>query len=365
MTITIRNTIGFLIPRLMQPFCMNLFAIEGHGPAKSISIISPGKHCIRIFVHPVEISHASQVTLTTIAVLPVIHKFLSRCRHVPVEMSISSSANRTIAVRLVEDCMDGMAVKTTEDRKIFLSTADAPMLIAPVLVVIDRANRRVRRSLRDKSPLTISSAGRSLAHHLCPSVTVKVGYHKLRIVSTCPNILTQVNGPQTPRIVLRILHIELITRDKNVTRVTVSRVVTLVCRRPFEEKFILTVTVHISDGTVVSSIGPRSLVTVNRRWRRHMKHEIRLRPRKDYFTFRGICIADNLPTRCRCAFNFQRCRPRYIALIHFSILKKCERCIMGIALQQPPGREILSILLTLGNDKTTVGPFVLSLGRWA
>lgn len=83
-----------------------------------------------------------------------------------------------------------------------------------------------------------------------------------------------------------------------------------------------------------------------------MEREIRLSPREDSLARNILARTNNLPTRCRSAFNNKRCCTRDIALIHFSISKQRERCILRIALEQPPGYKILALLLTFGNDKT-------------
>lgn len=164
----------------------------------------------------------------------------------PDEGTLGIAAHSGVAIRVIEYCAERTAVNPVEDREILLSSVDTPTLITPVASVVDSSDERVVGSLADIMSATVYRSRSRLADKLRPAVSVEVVDEELYVVSTGTDIRSEVQGPQSPRFVIRFRHIELIAVDDHGTRHSAEGIVLGVCRFPFDDQLVLSVAVDIS-----------------------------------------------------------------------------------------------------------------------
>ena len=91
--------------------------------------------------------------------------------------------------------MNGSTSLSVEYRQVFLSAIDASTADTPILGVAGSLDGGIGRCLVYIGALAVLGAWSSLAHHLCLAVTIEVIDHKLGVVGTGTDVLSQVDAP--------------------------------------------------------------------------------------------------------------------------------------------------------------------------
>ena len=151
-------------------------------------------------------------------------------------------------VGIVPNGMDSLACHSLEDSQEFWSCQDSTSLVAVIRLVVYRQDISIGGSLAHKLTLAIHATCRCLANHLCLAIAVEVIDEELGIVGTCTDVLPQVDAPE-------FLAVQFVAIKDDITRITVVRVVVRIGRIPFQDDFILTISIHISHATIIRGIG--------------------------------------------------------------------------------------------------------------
>ena len=91
--------------------------------------------------------------------------------------------------------MDSLAGESVEHRQVFWSAQYMAGAVAIVLVVFVTLDGGVCSCLIDIITQGILRTCGCLAHQFCLAVFIKIVHHKLRIVCTGPDVLSQIDSP--------------------------------------------------------------------------------------------------------------------------------------------------------------------------
>src|SRR5262249_59056298 len=120
---------------------------------------------------------------------------------------------------------------------------------------ITRAVAIIGVRVSDHRAHAVNGSVRGPAGHLGLPISIEIVNLKLRVVSACANVATEVDAPQ-PRPV------ELVSVEVDIARVAGLRIVFRVRGVPFEDDLVLAVAVEIADATVVRAV---SVILARRR----------------------------------------------------------------------------------------------------
>ena len=240
--------------RSMQPLRRQLFTIEIHCPEIRTGVVSSAHHGTRPMGSSIKISHASEVSFATVAIVVLItpNRRISRKAVSLKSFTLSHLFSHTeSSVRIIPDGMHRLPRLAIEDREQFRTILDAPPTVAIISRVIERTNLCISSRFANKPALSIDTSSRSLANHFRLSIAIKVENQKLGIVGTSTDILAKIDTPE-------LCSVEFITIKNHIARITIVGIVVRVGRVPFHYQFILTVTIHVAHATVVRGvhIGP-------------------------------------------------------------------------------------------------------------
>src|SRR5262249_62270151 len=112
------------------------------------------------------------------------------------------------------------------------------------------AGAEIRVRISDHLPRATACAVGGLADDFGFAVSIEVIHLKLRVVGAGAYIATEVYAPKACAV-------ELIGVNKNVACVAVLRVVFLVGRVPFEDNFIIAVTIKVANRLIAWAVGIR------------------------------------------------------------------------------------------------------------
>ena len=199
----------------MQPFRVEPLTVEIHRPQIRASIISAAHHGTRISVHAIEMSHAGQIPLATIALT---------FRVAPSGI-FRLTPNTISTVGVIPYGVQSLACHTAEHRQQFLAFEYSSKLVAIVGGVVNLAYCGIRSRQSDKLSLTVGRAGSRLAYHLCLAVAIEVIHEELCVVGTGTYVPSEIDAPQT-------LASQLIAIQDDITRISVVRVVVGIRRVP-------------------------------------------------------------------------------------------------------------------------------------
>ena len=237
--------------RSVQPLRRQLFTIEIHCPEIRTGVVSSAHHSTRPMGSPIKISHASEVSFATVAIVVLIapNRRISR---EPVSLKPFSfshlPAHTESSVRIIPDGMHRLSRFAIEDSEQFRTILDAPPTVTVISRIIERKNLCISSRFANKPALSIDTSSRSLANHFRLSIAIKVENQELGIVSTGTDILAQIDAPE-------LCSVEFITIKNHIARIAIVGIVVRVGRVPFHYQFILTVTIHVAHATVVRSVG--------------------------------------------------------------------------------------------------------------
>ena len=348
--------------RSMQPLRRQLFTIEIHCPEIRTGVVSTAHHSTRPMGSPIEISHASEVSFATVAIVVLIapNRRISRKAISLKSFTLSHlPAHTESPVRIIPDGMHRLTRLAIEDREQFRTILDAPPTVAIISRIIERTNLCISSRFANKSALSIDTSSRSLANHLSLSVAIKVENQKLGIVGTGTDILAQIDAPELGSV-------ELITIKNHIARIAIVRIVVRVGRVPFHYQFILAIAIHIAHATVVRSvhIGPSiwssaTLRTVDG------QRLIQIRPRLHWFRnlplhlcihLRLILITDQAIRMCWRTFYISKVGRPDMMSNHFSIPLYIKTDILAIRTEESP-TEIDSLSGSRQSHQSTVEAF--------
>ena len=106
----------------------------------------------------------------------------------------------------------------------------------------------VGRGVANHLALSVNSPVGRLHHHFCTTVAIEVVYHKLCVMSTCADVVSQIDAPQ-------LCTIQPVAVDIGVSSKSGKHIVFGIRGVPLQEYLILSVTIHITDAGVIGMIG--------------------------------------------------------------------------------------------------------------
>ena len=178
----------------MQPSVLKLGAVKINGPHISIRIVSTSKDTTRIRILATQISHSSQITLTTVTISTFITPTTTV---IPIVRSSSiTQFSFRITVGIIGNCMNGSTRLTVKHRQIFLPSVNSTTAHSPVFSIARSLDSVVSSSLIHIISCPIDTTRGRLAHHFRFSITIKVVDQELRIVCTSTDVIPQINTPQ-------------------------------------------------------------------------------------------------------------------------------------------------------------------------
>ena len=235
--------------RSMEPFGLEFLSIEIYRPEIRAGIIATAHHGTRLLVGTLQESHASQVSLATVAIVCLVAPYRRIGRESVLQMLplFHLIACTEGSVGLVPDGMHRLSGFAMEDRQQFRTGHNATSGIAIVGMVVDGADSVIRSRIAHKPAPGIYRTRRCLADHFCLAIAVEIIDQELGIVGTGTDILTQIDAPELGSV-------ELVAVEDDLSRIAVMRIVMGIGRVPFQDDFVFSVSIHIAHATVVGGI---------------------------------------------------------------------------------------------------------------
>ena len=231
----------------MQPSVLKLGAVKINGPHISIRIVSTSKDTTRIRILATQISHSSQITLTTVTISTFITPTTTV---IPIVRSSSiTQFSFRITVGIIGNCMNGSTRLTVKHRQIFLSSVNSTTAHTPIFRIAGCLDSIIGRSLINIITHTILTTWSGLTNQFGLPILIEVIHQKLRIVSTSTNIVAQINTPQ-------LCAIQFVAVNIHTSSISATDGIILRSRWiPLHKNLILPITIHIAHTTIVGRIG--------------------------------------------------------------------------------------------------------------
>ena len=180
----------------------------------------------------IQVASRSQVAFATVTVVVAPVALAILALHMLVDVSTRHKINRR----------NRSAISTAENGQVFRSLEHKAVAVTVILGLVAHSLAR-----------TINRSVGSLHNHFGFAIAVVVKDLELRVMSTCADILAEVNAPKA-------LAIQLVGINKHGTRITRLRVIVSVRRIPFENQFIFAVTIEVSRAHIVRNVSARFTV---------------------------------------------------------------------------------------------------------
>ena len=348
--------------RSMQPLRRQLFTIEIHCPEIRTGVVSSAHHGTRPMGSSIKISHASEVSFATVAIVVLIapNRRISRKSISLKSFTLSHLSSHTeSSVRIIPDGMHRLSRFAIEDSEQFRTILDAPPTVAIISRIIERTNLCISSRFANKPALSIDTSSRSLANHFRLSIAIKVENQELGIVGTGTDILAKIDAPE-------LCSVEFITIKNHIASIAIVGIVVRVGRVPFHYQFILTVTIHVAHATVVRSVGIDPAIWSSSTLRTvDGQRLIQISPRLHWFRnlplhrgihLRLILITDQAIRMCRRAFYISKVGCPDMMSNHFSIPLYIKTDILAIRTEESP-TEIDSLSGSRQSHQSTVEAF--------
>ena len=212
---------------LVEPALFQIFAIKVVSHHVSCRVVAAGRNQTR--VNAIKVSRRRQEAVTTVAVLVA-----------PVETQGIIGAKRPdIARRDIVNRRNLGTVSTPEHRQVFRTRDNDARCIAVILARIP-----------DDLALAVDGAVTGLHDHFGLAVAVVVIDLELRVVRTRTDVLAQVDTP-------KLCTVKFVRIDENCSRIGTFhglRIVLVIVRNPFHDKFIFAIAVEIAHAHIVGVI---------------------------------------------------------------------------------------------------------------